>query len=121
MASHPEAAFAPAIGGPVIPANGAKKRDRHRWASVPECHLQPELQPEFLGVLQLDSAFLARTLIALEFVGNGLTFMQAIQIRTFNGRDVHEHVLAAVSGLNEAEALGGVEPFDSTGSHFQPP
>ena len=26
--------------------------------------------------------------------------------------------LPAVSGLDEAEAFGGVEPFDSAGSHF---
>ena len=97
-----------------------KGADTHQVAT-PDLRPQPRLQRKFLGVLQLDSAFLARTLVALKLVGNGLTFMKAIQVRTFNGRDVYEHVLAAVSGLNEAEALGGVEPFDSTGSHFQPP
>ena len=37
----------------------------------------------------------------------------------FDSRDVDEDVLAAVLRLDEAVALGGVEPFDSAGSHFE--
>src|SRR5476651_551785 len=31
---------------------------------------------------------------------------------------MHEHVVAAVVGLNKAEALGRVEPLNCSGSHF---
>src|SRR5687768_13674870 len=69
--------------------------------------------------LQLTSRFLARTLVALDFVGNLLVFIEAAQARLFDGRDVDENVLAAVVRLDEAVALGAVEPFYSAGSHFQ--
>src|SRR5690606_13771013 len=62
-----------------------------------------------------------RTLVALDFVGNLLVFVEAAQAGLFNGGDVHEHVLAAVVGLDEAVALGGVEPFHGAGSHYRPP
>jgi hypothetical protein len=36
-------------------------------------------------------------------------------------RDVDEHVLRAVVGLNEAEPSGRIEPLDRTGRHDTPP
>src|SRR5690606_20974220 len=69
--------------------------------------------------LQLTSRFLARATVALDFVGNLLVFVQAAQAGLLDGRDVDEDVLAAVIRLDEAVALGGVEPFYSAGSHFQ--
>src|SRR5258708_14189907 len=34
---------------------------------------------------------------------------------------MHEHVVAAVVRMNEAEALGRVEPLNCSGSHFTSP
>src|SRR5258708_45594 len=46
---------------------------------------------------------------------------QTLQPGPRDGRDVDEHVLAAVARLNEAEALLCVEPFYCTQSHLGPP
>src|ERR1700716_3286937 len=43
--------------------------------------------------------------------GHGLTFHEAGHARGTEHRDVHEHVLATVIGLDEAEALVLVEPL----------
>jgi hypothetical protein len=40
---------------------------------------------------------------------------------TLDGADVHEHVVAAIVGLNEAKALGRVEPLNCSGSHLNSP
>src|SRR5262249_18071180 len=40
---------------------------------------------------------------------------------TFHRRDVNEHVLPAVGGLNESIALLGVEELHGTLSHIRPP
>ena len=41
-----------------------------------------------------------------------LTFGQTLKARALDRADVHEHILAAIFALNEAEALLGVEEFD---------
>src|SRR5512134_3778646 len=38
-----------------------------------------------------------------------------------DGRDVHEHILRAVVGLDEPEAFGGVEELDGASCHGVPP
>ena len=43
-----------------------------------------------------------------------LTFGQRAHARLFHRTDVHEHILAAAFGLDETEALGGVEPLYCT-------
>src|SRR6516164_7326193 len=46
--------------------------------------------------------------------------MQTSNSRPFDGRNVHEHILRAIVGLDEAVALLGVEPFYGSGSHCKP-
>src|SRR5690606_2214726 len=65
---------------------------------------------------QVARRILARATVALEVVGNLLAFVQAAQARAFHRGDVDEDVLAAVIRLDEAVALGGVEPFHCAGS-----
>src|ERR687886_1096051 len=60
-----------------------------------------------------------RLLAALghHLVGDLLVLVQGLQPRGLHGGDVDEHVLAAVLGLDEAEALVGVEPLHGAGGH----
>src|SRR5690242_124905 len=66
--------------------------------------------------LQVHGGFSAGT-VALQLEGDPLPFGQGSEVGAFDGRDVDENVLAAAFGLNEAEALGGVEPFDGSSGH----
>src|SRR4051812_40486539 len=70
-----------------------------------------------LGRLQLARGHLAAALIALQLEADLLAFVERAEARTLDGRDVHENVVAAVVGLDEAEALSGVEPLHGAGSH----
>ncbi len=56
----------------------------------------------------------------LELVAHLLAFSEAGEARALDCRDVHECVLRAVIGLNEAEALGGVEELDGAFDHDGP-
>src|SRR6056297_272400 len=53
----------------------------------------------------------------LEVVGDLLVVGEAGQARALDGGDVDEDVLTALIGLDEAKALGGVEPFHGASSH----
>lgn len=66
---------------------------------------------------QLPSGHLAAALIAFEFVVELLTFVDRAQGRTFNSRNVDEHVAAAIFRLDETEALGRVEPLHGACCH----
>src|SRR4051812_42563867 len=70
-----------------------------------------------LAGLQLARGHLAAALIALQLEDDLLAFVQRAEARALDGGDVHEDVVAAVVGLDEAEALGGVEPLHGAGSH----
>src|SRR5580658_3926924 len=70
-----------------------------------------------LDRLKLGGRHLAALFVALEFEGELLALVQRAEARTFHGRDVHEDVGAAVIRLNEAEALGGVEPLHGASRH----
>jgi hypothetical protein len=72
------------------------------------------------GSAELACGHLARFVVALELEAELLTFDDRIHACAFNSRDVNEHVGAAVVGLNEAEALGGVEPFNCASGHNEP-
>ena len=72
-----------------------------------------------LGRLQLAGRHLAAALIALEFVAELLALLQRAEARAFNGRDVHEHIGAAVVGLDEAVAFLAVEPLDGAALHMK--
>src|SRR5439155_10835696 len=71
-----------------------------------------------LGERQVFRAYLAPHLVGLEFELNFLTFSQSAEAGTLDGRDVHEHILAAIARLNETETLLTVEPLHCSRSHF---
>src|SRR5262249_51175366 len=47
-----------------------------------------------------------------------LALPKGAQSRTLDGRDVHEHILGAVVGLDKAVALLGVEPLHCSARHL---
>src|SRR5207245_7039104 len=69
---------------------------------------------------QIDCGRLA-VLPLLELIRDLLVLAQASESGAFDGRNVHEHVLGFVVGLNEAEPLGAVEELYGTGRHGIPP
>ncbi|CAA6603466.1 hypothetical protein MTBLM1_10486 [Rhodospirillaceae bacterium LM-1] len=56
--------------------------------------------------------------VLAQFERNSLAFVQALKPRTFQSRDMHEHILAAVFRSNEAETLGRIEPLHGACSHW---
>src|SRR6185312_12424154 len=50
-----------------------------------------------------------------------LAFVELAQPRLFDGGDMDEHVRSARVGLDEAEPLGGIEPFDGADGHGEAP
>src|SRR5215471_21232517 len=59
-------------------------------------------------------------LTALYLVAELLALVQIANSGPFDGRNVHEHILRAIVGLDEAVALLGVEPLYSSSSHCKP-
>jgi hypothetical protein len=59
--------------------------------------------------------------VAHFFVAHLGTLIEAAQSRFFDGRDVHEDILAATIGLNKSIALSGVEPLHCTCCHVYSP
>src|SRR5215469_16737904 len=59
-------------------------------------------------------------LTALHLVAELLALVQIAHSGPFDGRNVHEHVLRAIVGLDEAVALLGVEPLYGSSSHCKP-
>src|SRR6195256_3560724 len=53
----------------------------------------------------------------LELVRDLLVLAQAAESGALDRRDVHEHVLGFVVGLNEAEPLGGIEKLYGADRH----
>src|ERR1700761_5311460 len=60
---------------------------------------------------------LSAALIGLELVAELLAFVDRAEARAFHRRDVDENVRAAVVRLDEAKALGGIEPLHCAGRH----
>ena len=73
---------------------------------------------KLVSCLQIVSRHLAALAISNEFVRNLLTFAEIAHASTLYSADVNERVSSAVIRLNEAKALGGVEPFYSSSSHL---
>ena len=73
---------------------------------------------KLVNCLQIISRHLAALAISNEFVRDLLTFAKVAHASTLYSADVHECVGSAVIRLNEAKALGGVEPFYSSSSHL---
>src|SRR5215467_8150897 len=59
-------------------------------------------------------------LTALHLVAELLALVQIAHSRPFDSRNMHEHVLRAIVGLDEAVALLGVEPLYGSSSHCKP-
>src|SRR5580658_4707554 len=74
-----------------------------------------------LDGLELASRHLAVLLVPFELEADLLAFAERAEAGAFHGRDVDEDVRAAVVGLNEAEALGGVEPLHCASRHVHSP
>src|SRR6185369_6563056 len=71
-----------------------------------------------LGQRKIFRADLAPHLVGLELESELLALGQSGKTRALDCADVNEHIIAAVIGLNEPEALLGVEPLHSTCRHF---
>src|SRR3954471_14688338 len=65
--------------------------------------------------LDRDRLLALRAVLDLEL--DLLVFLEGLEARTLDFREVREEVLAAAIGFDEAEALGVVEPFHGTGAH----
>lgn len=70
--------------------------------------------------LEIAGRHLARLVVALEFVADLLAFDDFAHSGALDGRNVYEGVSAAVVRLNEAEALGGIKPFNCASGHDEP-
>src|ERR1700680_3418282 len=66
-------------------------------------------------------AGLATLAIDLRFERKLLAFVERAHSGALDGADMHEHVVAAVVRLNEAEALCRVEPLNCSGCHLTSP
>jgi hypothetical protein len=64
-----------------------------------------------LGGAEVSRGLLASASICLDLIGDLLTLCEAAHARPLDRTDVHEYVLAALIGLNEAVALLFVEPL----------
>jgi hypothetical protein len=60
---------------------------------------------------------LARATISDDLVGDLLAFVKAMKTSALNRADVDEHVGSTGIGLDESEALLGVEPLHGSGLH----
>src|SRR5690349_13585889 len=66
---------------------------------------------------QLQAASRRLAALCLELERDFLPFRERHQSRFLHGRDVHEHILAAVGGLNETKAFFSIEPLNGSGRH----
>lgn len=64
------------------------------------------------------SAGFAAHAVGLDLERNLLAFIEGAQTGPFDGADMNEDVLAAVIGLDEAEALCRIKPLNCSGSHL---
>jgi hypothetical protein len=70
--------------------------------------------------LELLGGHLAGPAVAGDLEAELLAFLQIAHTCALDCGDVYEHILAAVVRLNEAETLGGIEPFNDAGGHEEP-
>jgi hypothetical protein len=70
--------------------------------------------------LELLSGHLAGPAVASDLEAELLAFLQIAHASALDRGDVDKHILAAVVRLNEAETLGGIEPFYDAGGHEEP-
>src|SRR5471032_1973470 len=96
------------FGANLFDAN-AFRRSCFRRAGLTEIHLARGAQ--------IVGRRLARTTIGHDLVADLLAFTQRSKSGALYGADVHEHVVATVIRLNEAEALGRVKPLHGSHAH----
>ncbi|MDQ0322837.1 hypothetical protein QO002_005043 [Pararhizobium capsulatum DSM 1112] len=107
---------------------GEKKQKARQWiwpaeiTYFPQCqyirgHRKADIR---LCCLEIASRHLARLVISLQVEADLLTFDEFAHTGALYGRDVNEGVRATVVGLNEAEALGGIKPFNCASGHDEP-
>src|ERR1700722_2007897 len=75
----------------------------------------------FLCRLKLAGRHLSASLVLLELKAELLALAEGAEARAFDRRDMNENVIAAVVGLDETKALGGVEPLHCTNRHVRCP
>ena len=73
-----------------------------------------------LSSLEIAGRHFARLVVALKLVADLLAFDDFAHSGALDSRDVHEGVSAAIVRLNEAEALGGIKPFNCASGHDEP-
>src|SRR5262245_41316379 len=115
-------------GGPAGRSTSARRRRRSRtplraWPSrarqtVRMCRNEsPDRPPPILFLFDLKVLGRGLAAIAHQLEFHPLALVERGQPRPLHGRDVNEHILAAVGGLNEPVALGGIEPFHCSARH----
>jgi hypothetical protein len=103
-------------------AETPKNRPRSRRCSGPPIK-KAGLAPGLFAhpALRLSSLDVARLFLAFvsigDFEGNFLAFLQALESRHVDGREVSEEVFAAAVRGDEAKALRVVKPFNYSGCH----
>jgi hypothetical protein len=73
-----------------------------------------------LSGLKVASRHFAGLAVTLQIETDLLAFDELAHSGAFNGRDMDERIGAAIVRLNEAEALGGIEPFNCASGHDEP-
>lgn len=70
-----------------------------------------------LSSLKVAGRHLAGLPVSFKLEGDLLAFNKLAHASPLDCRDMHEGIRAAVVGLNEAEAFGGIEPFYCADGH----
>jgi hypothetical protein len=71
--------------------------------------------------LKLLGGHFAGFVVACDLKSDLLPFAKITHPSALDGRDMDENVLTAIIRLDEAKALGGIEPFHGAGGHKSPP
>lgn len=99
----------------LFAASIKRKRPEKSGLSI---HASDPFGPERLsGSNEVTCGHLARAAVLHQLVGELLAVVESGEARTLNSGDVNEYVLRTVVRLNEAVALGCVEPLYCTSRH----
>src|SRR4051794_10481612 len=99
---------------------------RHRWRRAWSSQVDPQPGPAGWPVLgrprgsdqlQVAGRDLALARVVLEVEADLPALIELADAGLLERADMHEHIGAAGVGLDEAEALGRVEPLNGAGSH----
>jgi hypothetical protein len=92
------------------------RRDKRESVSA---EIMPKKVYAGLRQREIFRAGLAAHLVGLELEVDLLAFRETGKTGPLDRADVHEHIAAAVVGLDEAKTLLAVKPLDSTCRHFR--